>query len=167
VRTVCVLLAVAASALATAASAAAPSAPVHGVVVEGARFAGLPLGLTPAEVRARWGRRYGICDTCGAATWYYTFARYKPQGIGVQFGSGRTVAYFTLGSPGGWRTLRGVHIGDQTTKVTETYGSAPTVHCLGYDVMQTTVRNALVLFYLNGTQVYGLGLMSRTTSPCR
>jgi hypothetical protein len=166
VRTACVLLAVAAAALATAASAAAPAAPTKGVVIEGASFAGLPLGLTPAQLRARWGRRYGICDKCRAPTWFYTFVRYKPQGIGVQFSAGRTAAYFTLGAPRGWRTLRGVRIGDETGKVTRTYGAAPTVHCLGYDVQQVVVRKTLVLFYLNGIQVYGLGLMNRGAEPC-
>jgi hypothetical protein len=167
VRTVCLVVALTAFTLGTAASAAAPAAPRTGVVVEGASFAGLRLGATPAQVRARWGRRYGICDNCKDATWYYTFVRYKPQGIGVQFHGGRTVAYFTLGAPVGWRTLRGVAVGDATAKIGRTYGAAPVVHCLGYDVQQVVVRKTLVLFYANGAQVYGLGLMAGAANPCR
>lgn len=166
-RAVCVLLAVTAATLATGASAAAPSAPLKGVVVEGATFAGVPLGLTPAQVRARWGKRYGVCDDCRTTTWYYTFKRYHEQGIGVQFRNGRVEAYFTLGAPDGWRTGRGVSISDQSEKVPNTYGSVPTVHCFGYDVIEVIVRKTLVLFYLNGSQVYGLGLMARSSDPCR
>jgi hypothetical protein len=162
-----VLLAVAAAALATGASAAAPSAPLKGVVVEGATFAGLPLGLTPAQVQTRWGKRYGVCDDCRTTTWYYTFKPYHAQGIGVRFRNGRVEAYFTLGAPNGWRTRRGVTIGNQDDHVSKTYGSVPTVHCFGYDVMEVLVRQTLVLFYLNGTQVYGLGLMAHSGDPCR
>jgi hypothetical protein len=139
------------------------------VIVEGKTFAGLPLGLTPAQVRAHWGRRYGICDNCAAGTtsWYYTFHAYDPHGIGVEFRHGHVDAYFTLGSPDNWRTARGVVMGQHPDAVQKIYGHAPTIVCTGYSVLEVTVRRELVLMYLYSDRVYGLGLAALSANPCR
>jgi hypothetical protein len=152
--------------LAGAATAAAPAPPRKGVVVEGRTFGGLPLGLTEAQVRARWGRRFGICDNCLAPTWYYTFHAFQPQGIGIQFRRGRSVAYFTLGAPQ-WRTGKGLAVGDTVDAIRKAYGNVPTVNCTGYQVEQAVVRGKLLLVYMDAGRVYGLGLSRPDVSPCR
>src|SRR5436305_13990400 len=122
------LVLVLAGALVASATAAAPAPPRRGVLVEGKTFGGLPLGLTPAQVRKRWGTKFGVCDNCTTPTWYYTFVPYAAQGIGVEFRLGRVEAYFTLGAPK-WRTRKGLHVGDQIGAVDRLYGRAPTTQC--------------------------------------
>jgi hypothetical protein len=163
------IAAVLVAALGGPAVAAAPKAPTSGVIVEGKTFAGLPLGLTATQVRAHWGRRYGVCDDCGAGTttWYYTFRRYEPRGIGVEFRHGHVDAYFTVGSPDNWRTARGIAIGAYPVDVQRIYGSAPTVVCTGYSALEVTVRGELLLMYLDADRVYGLGLAATSANPCR
>src|SRR5919202_255612 len=86
--------------------------PQHGVLVPGRSLGGLRLGATRAEVRTAWGASYGRCRGCADETWYFTYRAFTPQGAGVSFRSGRAVALFTLWSPPGWRTSRGLTIGD-------------------------------------------------------
>jgi hypothetical protein len=152
--------------LASAATASAPAPPRKGVVVEGRTFGGLPLGLTPAQVRARWGRRFGVCENCLAPTWYYTYRAFHRQGIGIQFRRGRSVAYFTLGAPN-WRTGKGLSISNPLDAIRKTYGNIPTINCTGYAVEQAVFRGKLLIVYLNAGQVYGLGLSEPNVDPCR
>jgi hypothetical protein len=167
VRAVVVLCVVVAVAGAASVSAAAPAPPKRGIVVEGKTFGGLPLGLTKAQVKARWGRQFGVCDDCTAPTWYFTYKPFAPQGIGVEFDKhGRTQAYFTLGEPP-WSTQKGLRTGDPSTRVTELYGNVPTVTCTGYSLLQVVKGKTLLLAYLDGATVYGLALQRPGVAPCR
>src|SRR3954453_16138506 len=110
-RAAAALVLVLAGSLVAAATAAAPGPPPRGVVVEGKTFGGLALGLTPAQVEARWGRRHGLCDNCDTTTWYFTFVPFVARGVAVEFRQGRVDAYFTVGAPS-WRTAKGLHVHD-------------------------------------------------------
>jgi hypothetical protein len=161
------LLLVLAGALASSAVAAAPGPPRRGVIVEGKTFGGLPLGLTPAQVRKRWGRRFGVCDNCATTTWYYTYTAFDPRAIAVEFRSGRVDAYFTLGAPKGWRTSKGLKIDDPRGAIEKLYGNAPPIQCTGYQVLQLVTGRNLLHVYLDGDRVYALSLATRSVNPCR
>jgi hypothetical protein len=165
-RRLLLLAAVLAALSAGVALGSARRPPLHGVVVEGRAFGGLPLGLTEAQVRARWGRSYGVCDNCRAQTWYYTYSKFHPRAIGVQFRDGRVEAYFTVGAPP-WRTKRGLAVTQSSDHVGKLYGDVPTVECTGYTVKEVVSRKALLVVYLDGIEVYGLGLATRSASLCR
>ena len=91
---------------------------------------------------------------------------FAPRGIGVEFRGGRVDAYFTLGAPP-WRTAKGLRVNDPAEAISKLYGPAPPIVCTGYEVVQVVHGDTLLLVYLNGTQVYGLGLAARSVNPCR
>ena len=113
--------------VAVALVAVALGLPAKGVVVPGASLAGVQLGATQAQVRAAWGRRYGRCRDCAQPTWYYTYRDFQPQGAGVTFRNGRATALFTIWSPPGWHTNRGLTVGQSEAQVTALYG-VPTAY---------------------------------------
>jgi hypothetical protein len=165
-RAAVTLLLVAAGGLAGVATAAAPGPPRRGVLVEGKTFGGLPLGLTPAQVRKRWGTGYGICDNCPTPTWYFNFSPYDEHGVGVQFRYGRVEEYFTVGAPA-WHTSKGLRINALRTAIPKLYGNAPPVVCEGYQVIQIVTGSNVLFVFLEGDRIWGLGLAARTTNPCR
>lgn len=152
--------------IAAPASAAPPRA---GVVVPGERFGGLELGATRAQVRSAWGSRFGSCRGCDSPTWYFNYRRFDPQGAGVSFRDGRAVAFFTLWAPRGWRTDRGLRIGDDGSRVFVLYRLLVRVPCgtSPYFVYTMRTRNALTAFYVRDQKVWGLGLSRPDVSPCR
>jgi outer membrane protein assembly factor BamE (lipoprotein component of BamABCDE complex) len=165
-RAALTLLLVLVAALASAATATAPGPPRRGVLVEGKTFGGLPLGLTQQQVRARWGKRFGVCDNCKTPTWYYNFLQYDAHAVGVEFRLGRVDQYFTLGAPK-WRTRKGLRVDSPKAAIATLYGQSPTIECKGYEVAQIVTGRALLFVYLSGDKVYGLGLAARSVSPCR
>jgi hypothetical protein len=163
----CLLLAcLTAALLAGAAGAAAPRAPRTGVVAPGKSFAGVKIGMTEAQVRAHWGSRFGVCDNCAEPTWYYTFVAFDPHGLGVRFRNKRVFSVFTLGAPRGWRTDRGLRIGDPAPRTVQLYGRAPIIDCPGYSLYQLLERGQLLLVYVSAGKVHGLGLAGRMLDPC-
>ena len=102
-------------------AAAAP--PRKGLFAPGKSLGGLRLGMTPAQVKAAWGADYGRCRGCPQPTWYYTYRRYHPHGAAVQFRRGRVQAIFTLWAPSGWKTTKGLYIGDNVTHLQTLYGT--------------------------------------------
>jgi hypothetical protein len=154
---------VAALLLAGPASAAPPRA---GVLVPGASLGGLRLGMTPAQVRSAWGSGYGTCRGCAAPTWYFTYRPFTKQGAGVAFWKGRVAALYTLWSPPGWLTPRGLAIGDPSAKVTELYGAMPPEQCFGYSALLLRHGTTLTAFYIVDQKVYGFGLTQYGRSPC-
>jgi hypothetical protein len=148
-----------------AASAAAP--PKRGVLVPGRSLGGLRLGMTQQQVRAAWGPRFGRCRDCLAATWYYTYRRYQPQGAGVQFRRDRVEAIFTLWSPQGWQTSRGLKIGDDVARVTQVYGPLARAQCAGYYALLLPRPGGVNAIYVGGERVFGFGLLSFRVPLCR
>jgi hypothetical protein len=149
----------------TAAAAAAP--PRAGVVVPGRSLGGVSLGATEAQVRARWGRDHGVC-LCPGTIWYYNYAAFQPQGVGVTFRGGRAVALYTLWSPPGWHTSSGLNVGDEAFRVKDTYGILLRTQCRNYAALSLVAPNGTrTSFYLQNGRIWGLGLTARGTPVCR
>jgi hypothetical protein len=159
------ILVLAAAFVLVPAAAAAP--PRHGLLVPGRSLGGLRLGATPKQVRAAWGSRYGRCRDCRRPTWYFTYAVYKPRGAAVQFRHGRVEGIFTLWAPRGWRTTKGVYIGDNVTHVTGVYGNLPRTDCPGYYALTMPTRGGVTAFYIVNEKIWGFGLFNFLVQPCR
>lgn len=157
---------VAAAALALAVPAAA-APPQQGVLVPGRSLGGILLGDTAKQVLARWGRGFGICRSCTEPTWYYNFVPFRPAGAGVSFGGGRVDAVFTLWSPSGWRTTRGLKLGDPVARVTALYGALSRTDCAGYYALTLPQARTTTVFYVTGETLWGFGLTRRGAPPCR
>jgi hypothetical protein len=150
--------------LAAPASAAAPRA---GVLVPGKSLGRLALGATPAQVRAAWGPRHGTCRGCLAPTWYFNFARFEPEGAGVAFRRGRVVALFTIWAPKGWRTDRGLKIGDDALRATTLYRGLVRITCGTYYALTLNRASAVTSVYVHDEKVWGFGLSRPREPVCR
>jgi hypothetical protein len=146
---------------------AAQALPLRGLVVEGRSVGGVRLGMRPAEVTAKWGRRHGICRSCRFRTWYFNYVRFKPQGLGAVFSGGRVVALFTHWSPTGWHTNTGVRTGDPERRVTEFYPRLTRHSCGHYDVLVHARGRERTQFFVYDGKVWGLGISRESVPPCR
>jgi hypothetical protein len=149
------------------AAPAAAAPPRQGVLVPGRSLGGLHLGATPKQVRAAWGSKYGRCRDCRRPTWYFTYAVYKPRGAAVQFHHGRVEGIFTLWAPRGWRTTKGLYIGDNVTHLESLYGSLPRTDCPGYYALTMPTRGGVTAFYVVNEKIWGFGLFNFLVQPCR
>jgi hypothetical protein len=140
--------------------------PDGGVVVPSRSFDGLRLGASTAAVEARWGRRHGRCRGCRRTTWYFN-APFKPQGVGVELRRGRAVGYFTVWKPPGWRTDKGLRLGDPVPRVTEVYGPLPRLECGTYYALTLETARTLTAFYVVDGKLWGFGLMRPDVPACR
>jgi hypothetical protein len=154
----------AALALATPAAAAPPGA---GLLVPGRSLGGIELGATKADVERRWGRAYGACRGCSEETWYFNYYAFQPRGAGVAFRGGRVVAVFTLYQPGGWRTARGLVLGDSATRVTTMYGALVRHECGRYAALVLPSRGARTVFYVLDDRLWAFGLARPGLPLCR
>jgi hypothetical protein len=152
---------------AIAASAASAAPPRAGVLVPGQSLGGLALGATPSQVRAAWGARHGTCRGCRKPTWYFNFARFEPQGAGVTFQRGRAVAIFTLWAPSGWRTSRGLAIGDDAVRVAALHRGLVRVNCGTYYALTQNSRRTVTAIYVHDEKVWGFGLSRPREPVCR
>jgi hypothetical protein len=152
--------------LAVALTALALALPQQGVVVPGKSFAGLQLGATQAQVRAAWGPRFGRCRDCRRPTWYFTYKRFEAQGAGVAFRNGAAESFFTLWSPVGWRTDRGLRIGDPSARVTQLYGVLPRIECGTYVALVLRRGRTATQIYLYQDLVWGFGLSLAAAPAC-
>jgi hypothetical protein len=151
--------------VATAAPEATAGLPARGVLAPGQSLGGLTLGATPATVRARWGTRYTLCAVCKRTTWPYSGR--ATTGAAVAFRNGRVAAVFTLGVPRGWRTSRGVSLGDPATKVDTVYGALPWSRCLGYGALSIRRSGVVASIYTYGESVYGFALTLASEPVCQ
>src|SRR5437588_5653588 len=147
--------------------ALAAALPLHGTMVPGQSLAAVKLGDPPARVVRLWGRNHGVCTDCPRTTWYYNYARYEPQGAGVEFAHGRVGAVFTLWSPSGWRATSGLRLGDPATRIKSLYGSLPVEHCGPYDAYALVRPGSVTVFYVVGMKLWGFGLTRPALSVCR
>lgn len=160
------LPALAATALLAAGTAHA-GPPAQGTVAPGRSLGGLSLGATPAQVESAWGRAYGICRSCPRPTWYFNYFAFQPEGAGATFRNGRAVALFTVWAPKGWRTTKGVAIGDSVARVTEVYGALTRVACGSYEALTLPRRGTTTAFYSVELEVWGFALLARGEPVCR
>ena len=77
------------------------------------------------------------------------------------------MALFTVWSPPGWRTDRGLRIGDPAAKVAGLYGSLLRVNCGTYSAMTLSRGRTTTSFYIVDEQVWGFGLSRRAEPTCR
>ncbi|TMK79802.1 MAG: hypothetical protein E6G45_02285 [Actinobacteria bacterium] len=159
------LLGVSIALFVTTSAAAAP--PRAGLVVPGKSLGGLRLGATRAQVRAAWGPRFGLCRDCREQTWYFNYRPFEPQGAGVSFRKGRAAALFTLWSPQGWRTERGLAIGDTAVRVAGLYGTLLSVNCGRYSASTIRRGRTTTAIYVVDEQVWGFGLLAPGEAVCR
>ena len=145
--------------------AAAP--PDSGVLVPGRSLGGIELGATKVQVERRWGRAYGVCRGCAAETWYFNYFAFQPRGAGVELQKGRVTAVFTLYQPLGWRTTRGLVLGDSVARVTSVYGALVRRECGGYAVLVLPGRGATTAFYALGDRLWAFGLFRPRLPLCR
>lgn len=157
--------AIAAALVLAAAAAAAP--PGAGVLVPGRSLGGIELGARKAEVERLWGRAYGVCRGCPAETWYFNYFAFQPRGAGVEFRGGRVAAVFTLYQPRGWRTTRGVALGDSAARVTAVYGALLRRDCGGYAALVLSGRGVTTAFYVLDDRLWAFGLARDGLPLCR
>lgn len=155
------------TALLIAASTASAAPPRAGVLVPGKSLGGVSLGASRGDVRAAWGARHGTCRGCRKPTWYFNFARFEPQGAGVTFERGRVVAIFTLWAPGGWRTSRGLEIGDEAARVAALHRGLIRVNCGTYYALTQDHPRAVTAIYVHDEKVWGFGLSRPREPVCR
>jgi hypothetical protein len=150
--------------LAVPAAAAPPGA---GILVPGHSLGGIELGATRAAVERSWGRAYGMCQNCRRETWYFNYYAFEPRGAGVELERGRVVAVFTIYSPGGWRTTRGLSLGDPASRIGSFYGPLARVACRGYEALVLRRSGAVTAFYVLDDRLWGFGLSRPGLPLCR
>jgi hypothetical protein len=141
--------------------------PLRGVLVPGESLGGIRLGDTPAGVVARWGAGHTRCDLCRATTWLFSYRGTIGSGAAVTFRRGRVVAVFTIGVPRGWRTTRGVRLGDPTENVLRTYRSLHWRPCIGYGALSIHHPRAVTSVFTYGEYVYGFALTHVSEPVCQ
>ena len=85
----------------------------------------------------------------------------------MTFRKGRAVALFTMWSPPGWRTTRGLRIGDPEFRIEALYGSLFRVGCGRYSALTLPGRGVTTSFYVVDGQVWGFGLSRPRQRVCR
>ena len=67
---------------------------------------------------------------------------------------------FTLGSPAGWRTNKGLYIGrpDRATS-TSTSRRTGTTRCIGFDAITARTGNVVTAFYSAAGVIYGFAIV--------
>jgi hypothetical protein len=74
---------------------------------------------------------------------------------------------FTVGVPRGWRTSRGVALGDPATKVHSVYGALPWSRCIGYGAVSIRRPGVVASIYTYGDSVYGFALTLPSEPVCQ
>lgn len=149
--------------LALAAVALATALPQHGLLVPGRALGGVHLGDRTADVQRRLGARHGVCQGCARPTWYFTYKRFTPQGLGVEFRAGRVDAIFTLSSPVGWRTSGGLDLGAPVSSLPPLRAVA----CNGYRALVARTPDAVTVYYVADAKLWGFGLLAPAAAVCR
>ena len=153
--------------LVAALAALALGLPHQGVVVPGKSFDGLALGATQAQVRRAWGTHVARCRDCLQPTLYFTYKDFQPQGAGAAFRNGHATAFFTIWAPPGWRTNRGLKVGDPEVRVAAVYGVLPRAECGTYAALVLRRGKTDTQFYVYKGEVWGFGLSRAGAPPCR
>ena len=161
--------------LAAAAALAAPAVaapPGGGVLVPGRSLGGVPLGATKAQVETAWGRAYGRCRGCADETWsdetwYFNYYAFQPKGAGVSFRNGRVASLFTLWQPAGWRTTKGLVLGEHVAQVTSVYGPLTRRECGSYYLLELPRGATVTSFVIVDERLFGFLLRRKSEPACR
>lgn len=141
--------------------------PQAGTFVPGESLGGLRLGATEAAARQAWGPHVGVCRGCPSRTLYFTYGKFNQVGAGVELRRGRAVALFTLWIPTGWRTDRGVVLGDSPVSVNGVYGTLARVECGHYYALVQRRGAVVSAFYFKNDVLWAFGLLRRGVRVCR
>jgi hypothetical protein len=160
-------LAAACAAALLACGTAAAALPRPGTLVPGTSLGGIRLGDTAAQVHARLGESYGVCQGCAIPTWYFTYRAFDRRGLAVELTGGRVSAVYTVWRPAGWSGPQGLRLGAVEAQVTALAGPLITVTCSGYDARVSDRGRARTVYYVVGGRLWGFGLMQARANPCR
>jgi hypothetical protein len=160
------LVAASAAALVLCGTAAA-ALPRHGALVPGATLAGIRLGDTTAQVRAKLGSDHGVCKGCATTTWYYTYRPFTRRGLAVELTAGRVSAVYTVWQPTGWTGPSGLELGAIDAQITTLTGASIPIVCSGYDARVTDRGRTRTVYYVFRGELWGFGLMRAQADPCR
>lgn len=141
--------------------------PQEGVLVPGRSLAGVELGAPEADVRAAWGPRAGVCRGCPRRTLYFTYSAFDEVGVAAEFVRGRAVALYTLWSPAGWRTDRGVRLGDDELSVTGAYRRTLRTECAHYFARSFRRGRVVTAFWFSDEFLWAFGIQRPSISLCR
>ncbi len=141
--------------------------PARGVVVPGVSFAGVKIGDTQKRVRALWGNRFESCKYCKDTTWLYEYQFGEPLGAAARFQHNRVVAVFSLGSPAGWKTDKGLAMGDPIANVYQYYSTTGTTRCVGFDAITAKTGKYVTAFYSAAGVIYGFAIVIPTMTVCQ
>ena len=124
--------------------------------------------MTPQQqVRAAWGRNYTKCGYCKDETWLYVYRGAEPLGAAVRFQKNKLVAVFSLGSPAGWKTDKGLYMGDPIANVYQYYPTTGTTRCIGFDAITAKTGKSVTAFYSAAGVVYGFAMVIPTMTVCQ
>lgn len=141
--------------------------PQQGILVPGESLGGLRLGATEAQVVRAWGPRRGVCRGCPRRTLYFTYARFDQVGAGAEFVGGRVVALYTLWSPTGWRTDRGVRLGDPELSVMSEYRGMLRTDCGHYHSRSLRRGRVVTAFWFRDGNLWAFGIQRPSVPLCR
>ncbi len=165
---VAVFLIAAVAAVPTAGARQAGAFPTRGIFVAGTSLAGIKLGDTQAAVKAKLGPRYEVFDQSKDVVWLYEYQGGEPLGMGVRFDKNlKVVALFTLGTPVGWKTDKGLKLFDPISNVYQYYDTANESRCIGYDALTMPGKKFTSAFYSAAGIVYGFALVGPGQNVCQ
>jgi hypothetical protein len=141
--------------------------PRQGILVPGRSLAGVRLGDSAASVRTLWGRNFAVCRGCGAMTWLYLYSTDDPLGAGVKFRHGRVTAVFTLGGPRGWRTARGLRVGQLLDPFNDPGNASKWIACQGYGAKSVQTGDSITSILTIGQSIYGFALTRPSEPVCQ
>jgi hypothetical protein len=141
--------------------------PTRGIIIPGVSFAGVKIGDTQKRVRALWGNRFVTCKYCTDATWLYEYQYGEPLGAAARFQHNRVVAVFSLGSPAGWKTDKGLAMGDPISDVYQYYKTTGTTRCVGFDAVTAKTGKYVTAFYSAAGVIYGFAIVIPKMTVCQ
>jgi hypothetical protein len=151
---------------ALAVAAAIGALPHGGAFVPGRSLGGVTVGEAAAQVRTALGP-HGVCDGCATTTWYFTYRKFTQRGLAVELTAGRVSAVYTLWQPHGWHTAAGLQLGAVEGQVTKLASPVSPFQCPGYTALIRDTPPARTAYYIVDGKLWGFGLVSWPTSPCR
>jgi hypothetical protein len=146
--------------------------PLRGVLVAGKSLGGVRIGMTETQVQNTWGHRFHVCDKAICQkwqTWLYQYATGEALGAAVVFENHKVTGVFTLGSPDGWKTDKGLKLGDLISQVYDYYNTSSSTKCIGFNAlsMRDPATKITTSFYASSGYVYGFALTAPSQPICQ
>ena len=108
-----------------------------------------------------------MCRGCRHRTLYFTYGKFNQVGTGAEFERGRAVALYTLWVPTGWRTDKGIRLGDSPLSVNGVYGTLPRFDCGHYSVLVQRRGTVSSAFYFKDDLLWAFALQRSSEPACR